>query len=56
MKIMTHFWKVLGKGRVLARLRVWDAMLCNVDAQTSKLCFSKGSEKKLIGPHEKDKK
>ena len=44
------------KGRVLARLRVWDAMLCNVNAQTSKLSFSKGSEKKLIGPHEKDKK
>ena len=31
------------RGRVLARLRVWDAMLCNVDAQTSKFSFSKGS-------------
>ena len=31
------------RGPVLARLRVWDAMLCNVDAQTSKFSFSKGS-------------
>ena len=37
------FWKPYVRGRVLARLRVWDAMLCNVDAQTSKFSFSKGS-------------
>ena len=53
---MTIKYFVLGKGHVLARLRVWDAMLCNVDAQASKLSFSKGSEKNWLDPMKKDKK
>ena len=37
------------------RLRIWDAMLCNVEAQTSKLSFSKESEKYWLAPWKRRK-